>query len=95
MLTMRAGFEWRQFGVSESENDGMQMFWTDDVIRYVLHKHLEAEPGTKFNYTNGVPTVTGAIIMNAVGMDVSSQRNISSSRWGFLDTCGRANRMAP
>jgi CubicO group peptidase (beta-lactamase class C family) len=70
MLTMTPGFKWRQFGVSEAENDGMQMFWTDDVIRYVLQKPLEAEPGKKFNYTNGVPTVTGAIIKNAVGMEV-------------------------
>jgi CubicO group peptidase (beta-lactamase class C family) len=29
-----------------------------------------ADPGKEFNYTNGVPTVTGAIIKNAVGMEV-------------------------
>lgn len=40
------------------------------MIGFVLQKPLEAEPGKKFNYTNGVPTVTGAIIKNAVGMDV-------------------------
>jgi CubicO group peptidase (beta-lactamase class C family) len=70
MLTMTAGFEWRQFGVSDNRNDGMQMWNTPDVIKYVLQKPLEAEPGKKFNYTNGVPTVTGAIIKNAVGTDV-------------------------
>ena len=70
MLTMTPGFEWRQFGVSEAENDGMQMWRTDDVIRYVLQKPLVAEPGAEFNYTNGVPTVTGAILKNAVGMEV-------------------------
>jgi CubicO group peptidase (beta-lactamase class C family) len=70
MLTMTPGFEWRQFGVSDDRNDGMQMWRTEDVIRYVLQKPLEAEPGRKFNYTNGVPTVTGAIIKNAVGMEV-------------------------
>jgi CubicO group peptidase (beta-lactamase class C family) len=48
----------------------MKMWGTEDVIGYVLQKPLEAEPGKKFNYTNGVPTVTGAIIKNAVGMDV-------------------------
>jgi CubicO group peptidase (beta-lactamase class C family) len=70
MLTMTPGFEWRQSGVSNDRNDGMRMWDTDDVIRYVLQKPLEAEPGKKFNYTNGVPTVTGAIIKNAVGMEV-------------------------
>jgi len=70
MLTMTPAFEWRQFGVSEAENDGMQMWRTDDVIRYVLQKPLVAEPGAEFNYTNGVPTVTGAILKNAVGMEV-------------------------
>ena len=72
MLTMTPGFEWRQFGVRDDKNDGMQMWRTQDVIRYVLEKPLEAEPGKKYNYTNGVPTVTGAIIKNAVGMEVAS-----------------------
>ena len=70
MLTMTPGFEWKQFGVSNDNNDGMKMWGTEDVIGYVLQKPLEAEPGEKFNYTNGVPTVTGAILNNAVGMDV-------------------------
>ena len=71
MLTMTPGFTWRQFGVSESQNDGMQMWWTDDVIKYVLRKPLETEPGKKFNYTNGVPTVTGEIIKNATELEVN------------------------
>ncbi len=70
MLTMTPGLEWRQFGVSEAQNDGMQMWHSDDVIRFVLEKPLVSEPGTQFNYTNGVPTVTGAIIKNAVGTEV-------------------------
>jgi len=70
MLTMTAGFEWRQFGVSDAQNDGMRMWRTDDVIRFVLEKPLVAEPGKRFDYSNGVPTVTGAIIKNAVGMEV-------------------------
>ena len=69
MLTMTPGFEWRQSGVSDDRNDGMRMWGTGDVIRYVLQKPLEAEPGKQFNYTNGVPTVTGAIIKNAGGME--------------------------
>ena len=101
MLTMTPGFAWRQFGVSEAQNDGMQMWGTDDVIRYVLQKPLVAEPGKEFNYTNGVPTVTGAIIRNATGMEVKdyAQRNlfgplgIQEFRWtsypdGSIETDG-------
>lgn len=72
MLTMTPGFEWRQFGVSDYKNDGMRMWRTDDVIKLVLEKPLETAPGKKFNYSNGVPTVTGAILKNAVGMDVAT-----------------------
>jgi CubicO group peptidase (beta-lactamase class C family) len=70
MLTMTPGLEWRQFGVSDASNDGMQMWHTDDVIRYVLQKPIDAEPGKTFNYSNGTPTVTGAILRNAVGKEV-------------------------
>jgi len=80
MLTMTPGFTWRQFGVSERQNDGMQMWWTDDVIKYVLSKPLETEPGKKFNYTNGVPTVTGEIIKNATELEV----NIFAEKYLFL-----------
>jgi CubicO group peptidase (beta-lactamase class C family) len=72
MLTMTPGFEWRQFGVSDDRNDGMAMWGTDDVIRYVLQKPLETRPGEVFNYTNGVPTVMGAVIKNATGVDVTA-----------------------
>jgi CubicO group peptidase (beta-lactamase class C family) len=71
MLTMTPGYQWRQFRVSDDKNDGMAMWHTDDVIRFVLQKPLEAEPGKKFNYTNAVPTVTGEIIKNAVGMKLT------------------------
>ncbi len=70
MLTMTPGFQWRQFRVSDEHNDGMLMWHTDDVIRFVLQKTIATEPGKEFNYTNGVPTVTGRIIKNAVKMDV-------------------------
>jgi CubicO group peptidase (beta-lactamase class C family) len=64
---MTPGFEWRQCGAREPGNGGMQMWDTDDVTRFVLEKPLVAGSGKEFNYTNGVPTVTGAIIKNAVG----------------------------
>jgi CubicO group peptidase (beta-lactamase class C family) len=71
MLTMTPGFAWRQVGVSDDRNDGMLMWNAGDVISFVLEKPLEAAPGKKFNYTNGVPTVTGAVLKNAVGREVA------------------------
>jgi CubicO group peptidase (beta-lactamase class C family) len=71
MLTMTPGFQWRQFGVRDDRNDGMLMWGTDDVIQFVLQKTLETKPGEEFNYTNGVPTITGRIIKNAVRMEVT------------------------
>lgn len=71
MLTMTPGYQWRQFRVRDDKNDGMAMWHSDDVIRFVLQKPLEAEPGKKFNYSNGVPTVTGEIIKNATGMKLT------------------------
>lgn len=72
MLTMTPGFAWRQFGVSDEDNDGMRMWAAEDVIAYVLRKPLDAAPGVKHNYTNGVPTVVGAILENATGMDATA-----------------------
>jgi CubicO group peptidase (beta-lactamase class C family) len=70
MLTMTPGFEWRQFKVGDEKNDGVRMWRTGDVIRFVLEKPLVASPGLEFNYSNGTPTVTGAILKNASRKEV-------------------------
>jgi CubicO group peptidase (beta-lactamase class C family) len=46
------------------------MYRCNDVIEFVLSKPVVAEPGNKFNYSNGVATVVGTVIKNACGMDV-------------------------
>lgn len=72
MLTMTPGFEWDQFGSGPRPNDGQAMWSCGDVVQYVLNKRLEAEPGLKFQYSNGVPTVMGVILKNACGQEVGA-----------------------
>jgi CubicO group peptidase (beta-lactamase class C family)/pimeloyl-ACP methyl ester carboxylesterase len=72
MLTMTPGWEWEQFKYpwDDPRNNGGEMYNREDVIKYVLERPLAAKPGAKFNYSNGVPTVMGAVLKNACGMDV-------------------------
>jgi CubicO group peptidase (beta-lactamase class C family) len=72
LLTMTAGWEWDQFKYSleDPRNNGTAMWRCEDVIKYVLERPLDAKPGEKFNYTNGVPTVMGVVLKNACGMEV-------------------------
>ncbi len=72
MLTMTPGWEWEQFKYpwDDPRNNGGEMYNREDVIQYVLERPLVATPGAKFNYSNGVPTVMGAVLKHACGMDV-------------------------
>lgn len=72
LLTMRSGLEWEQFKYpfSDRKNDGGNLVRSDDVIKYILNKPMITEPGKKFNYSNGDPTLLGEIIKYASGMEV-------------------------
>ncbi len=72
MLTMQAGWEWDQFKYkwSDPRNNAAQMLKCEDVIKYVVERPLDAEPGKKFKYSNGVPTVLGRALGNAIGMEL-------------------------
>jgi CubicO group peptidase (beta-lactamase class C family) len=69
LLTMTAGLEWEQFRFewSDPRNDGAQMWHVDDPLEYTLAKPVVAEPGEKFEYSNGISTLLGAVIKNATG----------------------------
>mgnify|MGYP001029600185 CR=1 FL=1 len=72
MLTMTPGWEWEQsqYPWDDPRNNAGEMYNREDVIKYVLERPLAAKPGAKFNYSNGVPTVMGAVLKHACGMDV-------------------------
>lgn len=72
LLTMTSGWDWNQFNYSwnDKRNDAANMYKCQDVVKYVLERPISAKPGTKFNYTNGEPTVLGVILRNAGNMEV-------------------------
>jgi CubicO group peptidase (beta-lactamase class C family) len=74
MLTMTAGFEWEQFKYpwDDPRNNGTAMYRCGDVIAYVLGRPMVSEPGETFTYSNGVPTVMGAVLKNACGMEADA-----------------------
>ena len=72
LLTMTPGWAWDQtrYPWTDPRNDAAAMYDRDDVIRFVLEKPLASDPGVRFNYSNGAPTVLGAVLEQACGMDV-------------------------
>jgi CubicO group peptidase (beta-lactamase class C family) len=73
MLTMTAGLQWDQFRhpFSDPRNDGGELYRCNDVVEYVLSKPMVSAPGEKFNYSNGIATVVGAILAHMSGEDVN------------------------
>ena len=72
LLTMTAGWEWEQFKYqwNDPRNNAAEMWKCEDVIKYVLERPLDAKPGEKFEYSNGIPVVMGVVLKNACGMEV-------------------------
>ena len=72
LLTMTSGWSWDQFNYpwTDKRNDGANLYKCEDVVEYVLERQLIAKPGERFNYTNGDPTVLGAVLKNACSMEV-------------------------
>ncbi|MBN1938572.1 MAG: alpha/beta fold hydrolase, partial [Candidatus Aminicenantes bacterium] len=72
LLTMTPGWDWEQFRYpwADPRNNAAAMVDSQDVISYVLERPLGAEPGSKFNYSNGAPVVLGEILKNACGRDL-------------------------
>jgi CubicO group peptidase (beta-lactamase class C family) len=64
-LTMTAGLEW------DGSLDVDRMWSGQDIVELVLGKLVVAEPGERFNYSNGISTVLGAIIEKASRMEVA------------------------
>ncbi|MBN1185438.1 MAG: serine hydrolase [Bacteroidales bacterium] len=72
LLTMTSGWNWNQFNYSwnDKRNDAANMYKCKDVVEYVLERPMNAEPGGKFNYSNGEPAVMGVVLRNACNVEV-------------------------
>lgn len=71
LLTMTPGWAWDQtrYPWTDARNDAAAMYDREDVVRFVLEKPLASDPGAQFRYSNGAPTVLGAVLGEAFGHD--------------------------
>lgn len=65
LLTMTSGIAWS----NDNEVSSKEMIASPDWTNYVLTRPMDAEPGTKFMYTNGGPQVLSSLISRTTGMD--------------------------
>lgn len=70
LLVHRGGFSWNE-GIQpfSPDNDLNQMKLSNDWIRYILEKPLEAPAGLRYNFNTGVGIILSEIIENASGQE--------------------------
>jgi CubicO group peptidase (beta-lactamase class C family) len=71
-LSMSAGLEWIEGIGADEESDGHAMDNHPDSTHFVLEKPLRHEPGKRFLYNDGLPTLLAAAIENTSGMPMDS-----------------------
>ena len=69
LMTMSSGMEWNDDALpySDSRNDMVRMFNSEDPIRYALAVGLSTAPGTSFRYCNGNTNILGEVVRRATG----------------------------
>ena len=65
LLTMSAGFEWRQ---GRWGTDFADWYLSDDHVQFVLDKPLVTTPGTTFAYSDGMAHLASVVLTEATGM---------------------------
>ncbi|MCE2456168.1 MAG: serine hydrolase [Gemmatimonadetes bacterium] len=68
-LTMRSGIEWARpgQGYADGSHPTIEMEMSDRWIEYVLSKPVTTEPGTDFDYNDGVSVLLGKIVRETTG----------------------------
>jgi len=64
LLTMTSGIDWPQYGPN---NISDLMGKSGDWVKFILDRPMAAEPGSRFNYSNGDSHLLSAIIHRATG----------------------------
>lgn len=68
LLTMRSGIDWNtEGGYQDSTHSTIGLENSDAWIQFVLDRPMDAEPGTVFEYNDGVTVLLGKIIRIATG----------------------------
>lgn len=79
LLVHRSGFSWNEsIQPFSTENDLNRMKLSNNWVRYILERPLEAPPGLRYNYNTGVGLLLAKIIENASGQgyDTFLEENI-------------------
>lgn len=67
-LTMRSGIHWvTEGGYDDAEHSTVLLEASDEWIRFVLDRPTDAEPGTVYEYNDGVSVLLGKILREATG----------------------------
>ena len=67
-LTMRSGIHWvTEGGYQDAEHSTIVLEASDEWIRFVLDRPTDAEPGTVYEYNDGVSVLLGKIAREATG----------------------------
>ena len=69
LLTHRSGLSWDEI---VSEDDIKEMMNSDDWVKYVLGKALEAVPGVRYNFNSGASMILSKIIENLTNESLSA-----------------------
>ena len=67
LLTMQGGIEWDEENYEDDKNDCIVMELSDDWIKYVLDKPMDAIPGTEFEYNSGISVLLGKLVRMGTG----------------------------
>lgn len=69
VLTMTAGLEWNEMVLpyTDSRNDEVRLYYTDDPIGQVLARRVRDTPGSRWNYNGGLTQLTAGVIENLTG----------------------------
>ncbi len=73
-LTMRSGIDWARPGQSydDAAHPTVVLEASDDWIGYVVGRPVVADPGTRFDYNDGVSVLLGKIVREATGQRIDA-----------------------
>ena len=66
VLTMTAGLEWNEMDVpyTDSDNDEIRLYNTDDPVGFVLSREVRDAPGSRWYYNGGLTQVAAGVIQH-------------------------------
>lgn len=72
LLTMSAGFTWDEWRPVDPQSTSYQLSASRDQIQFVLDRPMSDDPGTRWNYSAGLPLLLGTILQDVTATDIAS-----------------------